>query len=333
MAFCGKCGNQLAEGTRFCSGCGASQQQEMDAAPSVTTTQAAQCQSATMRKITMVPETSKDVSAEYTPAMKRAVIVVFASVAVSIAVMILGTAVLQNFTVALLGVGVLIVAYIYYKAVRKKSGIADQTLAIAQKKLNELTSKQPLLMQYFGVPNVACILPVPDTMFGRKLASLLPADMDKGSLSLHQYEGLQYTHAEVVKGNYTSELTKSGTVGLFIDPREILVSYYEPSALKKYIFRAIANMETTLGLNGGDNYPTIIKNLNDFVVVAQNENATIYLTDDDFIDLSLVKQELFQICNVLGVKSLSNNKVLWMNANNFAPNDDGEGEHEQAEVR
>ena len=33
------------------------------------------------------------------------------------------------------------------------------------------------------------------------------------------------------------------------------------------------------------------------------------------------------------IKSLSNNKVLWMNANNFAPNDDGEGEHEQAEVR
>ena len=35
----------------------------------------------------------------------------------------------------------------------------------------------------------------------------------------------------------------------------------------------------------------------------------------------------------VGFKSLSNNKVLWMNANNFAPNDDGEGEHEQAEVR
>ena len=287
MAFCSGCGTPLDEGMKFCGGCGQAAYQPL--------------RNTTTRKITIVPETSKVVSTEITPAMKRTAVIVIALSIAAILLVVLGLAV-EKFAVSLLGVGLIVVGYVYNKAVRKKSGEGDQALAVAQKMLNELVSQQPLLMNYFGIPNADCILPVPDTMFGRKLASLLPDDFDKDSLSLHKYEGLHYTHAQVVKGNHTSVPSmQSGASGLFTDPREVLALRYERSALKKYIFRAIVNMEATLGIGGGENYQALIEKLNDFVVVSQNDNATIYLSDDDFIDLSLVRQELFRICNALHI--------------------------------
>jgi len=252
------------------------------------------------KEIKTAPEISMEASTKAAPEMKQLMkknmimlvispLAIFGGVALAIVVsMLLGL-------LLMLAGGV--VFYIAYNSIMKHQGKLTP-LATTTQKLNGLAEQQPLLMEYFGVPNADNISPVPDTMYGRKLASLLPEDFDKSALTLYQYDGLHYSVKEVYKSNYDG--TRRNAVGL-ISPKEVLISMYEPSALKKYIFRAIANMEATLGLDSGDSFHTIMKELNNFVVVTQTDNATIYLTDDDAIDLNFIKQELLKICNALQI--------------------------------
>jgi len=192
------------------------------------------------------------------------------------------------------------IAFWGYKYVMNELGYATNILGLGARTLNKFVDEQPVLMHYFGIPDANFVQPIPEIMLGRKLASLLPKSIDKSSLQMYKYDGIR---APLFEGATVRALDYwRPYFGQILSPKEKFLSYFEPHALKKYILRALVNMQNHLGITQHYEYERMLKDLSDGAIVRENEEGRkIFLQEKITVDPQLIKGQLIRICNALGI--------------------------------
>ena len=199
----------------------------------------------------------------------------------------------------LLAVGSFILIIIVWKIANKNTGVASRTLDSYARKLVKFADKKPALMDYFGIVSDNYVHPLPDVMLSRKLVALLPNDFDKSTLKAYKYDKIKYNYFAAKRDLFLMRFpTVPGKKEDFATGREILVQYFEPSALKKYMMRALVNMQNHLDIPFSMKTEEI---LNNFIVVSQEKDRKIYYTLDEKIDIDFIEFELMKICSALGI--------------------------------